>query len=238
MSVTRKKDAPKLKPHEYAALIRQRFSEAGDPEVAAGQMQYMRNLFPYYGLKAPQWVAILKEIFAEHGLYDGAQLKDFARRCFDEEYHEMFYAGLQMVEKQIRKQDTHFIDFLEEAIITGNWWDTVDWINKLVGIHFKRYPALQWPTAERWIASDNIWLQRVAIIHQLMFKQDTDEQLLFEMILKRKDSREFFVQKAAGWALRQHSRIRPQEVMRFLNKHKDLAPLTRREAMKLIVKKG
>lgn len=226
------KPQPKLRPKAYVALIRERFIEAGDPEVAAGQMKYMRHRYAYAGLKAPQWVAILKDVFGEYGLYDGKELVTFARLCFREEYHEIFYAALQMVEKQIKKQPVDFIDFLEEAIVKGDWWDTVDWISKLVGIHFRRYPELQKLYCEKWIAHDNFWLQRVAIIHQLAYKDETDEKLLFKLILRRKDSTEFFVQKGAGWALRQYARIRPDAVVRFLEKNKEIVPLTRREALK------
>jgi 3-methyladenine DNA glycosylase AlkD len=223
---------PEITPGDYVALIRARFLEEGDPATAEGQMRYMRNRYAFCGLKAPHWVGLCKEIFAEYGIYDGAKLKTFARRCFADEYREVFFAGLQMVEKRVNTQPAGFIEFLEEAIIKGDWWDTVDWISKFVGIHFLRYPELQHPYCEKWIGSDNIWLQRVAIIHQLMYKDKTDETLLFEMILRRKDSKEFFVQKGAGWGLRQYSKINPIAVVRFLDRHAEIAPLTRREGLK------
>ena len=226
---------PEITPQQYIALIRSRFSKAGDPEVAEGQMRYMRNQYAFYGLKAPQWVPMIKAINKEYGMYDGKDLKTFARLCFEEEHHEMFYCGLQMIEKQIKKQPADFISFLEKAIIKGNWWDTVDWVNKLVGIHFLRYPELQRPYCEKWIASKNIWLQRVAIIHQLMYKDKTNAKLLFEMISYRKDSNEFFVQKGSGWALRQYARVDPQAVMKYVRANPDLSSLTKREATKRIM---
>lgn len=225
-------DQPALTPEQYVALIRKRFVAAGDPIVAEGQMNYMRNKYAYCGLKAPQWVAILKELFREYGMYDGAKLKAFARLCFKEEYHEIFYAGLQMVEKQQKHQPAGFINFLEEAVKKGAWWDTVDWTAKLIGIHFRKYPEQQQPWCDKWIRSNNIWLQRVAIIHQLLYKSDTNEKLLFQMIRHTKGSQEFFVQKGAGWALRQYSRIKPDAVVRFLDKNPDISSLTRREALK------
>lgn len=228
---------PSLSPREYISLIRKKFSDAGDPVRAEGQRRYMRNRYEYYGLKAPEWVAILKDIFTKHGMYDGKDLQAFARLCFNEQYHEMFYTGLQMMEKQIKTQPPGFIDFLEKAIITGAWWDTVDWISKLVGIHFLHYPELQSRYARKWIASDNIWLQRVAIIHQLLYREKTDQKLLFQMILHRKNSQEFFVQKGAGWALRQYSKTNTKTVREFIAKHPELPALTKREGIKWL-KKG
>ena len=144
----------------------------------------------------------------------------------------LFFYHLQAGIKQIKKQQSNFIDFLEYAIVTGNWWDTVDWINKMVGIHFMRYPDLQHSYCQKWIDSDNIWLQRVAIIHQLTYKENTDQILLFNLILRRKDSTEFFVQKAAGWGLRQYSKYNPEAVITFITDHPELSSLTKREGMK------
>lgn len=199
----------------------------------------MKDLFPYYGLKAPQWVAILKEVFKEHGLYEGPELNAFVRLCFEEEYREMHYTGLQMLEKKIKKQEKDTIGFLEELVLTNSWWDTVDWINKLTGIHFKRYPDLQIATAEKWIETDNRWLQRLAMIHQLTYRGVTNWDLMQRMILRRAYTDDFFVQKAAGWALRQYSKTNGSAVIDFVKTYGNkLSPLSRREALKWLKTKG
>ena len=226
-----------LKPAEYVAALKKVLSENGDPTVAEGQMRYMRFKFAYYGLKAPAWVAISKELFGRHGLLAGSELQDFVRRCFADEYREVNYLGLQMTEKVIKKQPESFIDFLEEIIQLKSWWDTVDWINKLVGIHLRRFPQLQHPISNRWISGNNIWLQRVAILHQLTYKDEVDWQLLRKMILHVRNSDEFFLQKAAGWALRQYSKFEAERVVSFIKKEQ-LPALTKREGLKWLKKQG
>lgn len=143
----------------------------------------------------------------------------------------MQYFALELIQKSLKKQDPDFIYFLEELICTRSWWDTVDWINKLVGLHFRKYPELIQPVTEKWMSSGNIWLQRVCLIFQLLYKDKTDTALLFDYILRLKDSKEFFIQKAAGWALRQYARTNPAAVRVFVAQH-PLAPLTKREALK------
>jgi 3-methyladenine DNA glycosylase AlkD len=224
---------PTLAPPEYLSMVMGLYREAGDPKTAEGQMAYMRHKFAYFGLKAPQWVPIARELMQNQGAYPGEDLKTFVRMCFDEEYREIHYFGLQMLEKRINTLGKEDIAFLEEMICTQSWWDSVDWINKLVSIHFQRHPDLQHTIARKWIMSENFWLQRVAIIHQLRYKESTDFDLMKEMILARTDSSEFFVQKAAGWALRQHSRVDPEGVAAFVDEHEDqLSSLTKREALK------
>lgn len=222
---------PSVSPEEYAAFILERFLEAGDPIRAEQQRAYMRHKFDYCGLGAPKWMAMLKEIFATHGMYTGKELKAFVECCFEQEYREMHYAGLEMMQRQLKLQNKSWIRVLEKLIQTHSWWDSVDWLAKLTGIYFKKYPDLQHPYARKWIASENIWFQRVAIIHQLLWKEETNEALLFELIRKRKDSKEFFIQKACGWALRQYAKRNPKRVEWFLKNH-ILSALTIREARK------
>lgn len=168
-------------------------SEAGVPEVAEKQSDYMRNKFPFYGVTAPQTKPIFRELFKNYGKFTGTGLIDFVRRCFENEYREIHYFGILMVEKQIKKQQPNFSDFLEEMIVTNSWWDSVDWISKMVGIHFFRFPEQIKSVTRRWMDSENIWLQRVAIIFQRYKNYPTDEALLYQYILELKNIfRKFF----------------------------------------------
>jgi 3-methyladenine DNA glycosylase AlkD len=226
---------PEILPEAYLDIVVKSFLSAGDPVRAEQQRAYMRNKFEYCGLGAPQWMAMSKEIFGKHGMYTGKQLKAFVMLCYDQEYREVQYVALEMMQRMLPMQEKSWIRVLEKCIITNSWWDSVDWLAKLVGIHFKKYQELQHDYSHKWIASDNMWLQRVAIIHQLLYKEKTDEKLLFDMIKRVADSKEFFLQKACGWALRQHAKTNPKSVEKFLAKHK-VSKLTMREAMKQLNK--
>jgi 3-methyladenine DNA glycosylase AlkD len=219
---------------EYYKLVRDTFREYGNPEIAQGQMKYMRHQFEYFGLKMPQWTALTKVLHQEQGLPEGEGLKQLARLCFADDHREMHYFALETVQKSLKKQAPDFIEFLEELILTRSWWDTVDWISKLVGIHFLRYPELIVPVTERWMDSGNFWLQRVCLIFQLAYKEKTNAELMFGYVRRIADSKEFFLQKGAGWALRQYSRTNPEAVRAFVENTR-LAALTRREALRLLI---
>ena len=220
-----------MSPTEYYHLVRDTFRTHGHPGIAQGQMRYMRNQFEFFGLKMPQWMPLTKEIHQKYPLPDGEDLKALVRLCFEDDHREMHYFGLESVQKMLKKQPAEFIDFLEELILTRSWWDTVDWVNKLAGLHFRRHPALIRPVTERWMASGNFWLQRVCMIFQLTYKEKTDAALLFDYVRRLAHSKEFFLQKGAGWALRQYARTNPEAVRQFVESTR-LAPLTRREALK------
>jgi 3-methyladenine DNA glycosylase AlkD len=61
--------------------------------------------------------------------------------------------------------------------------------------------------------------------------------MMFDYILRVKDSEEFFIQKGAGWALREHSKTKPEEVIDFIKSNK-LKSLTEREGLKWLKKNG
>lgn len=225
-----------ISPAEYLASVKQLFEQAGKPDIAEGQMAYMRHQFEFYGIKKPLWSALTQELFQKYGLSEGAALQNLALLCMQDDYREVNYFGLELVQKQLKKQEENFIELLETLICTRSWWDSVDWLAKLVGMHFLRYPSSIQPFTTRWMHADYIWLQRVCLIFQLHYKEKTDAALLFKYVEQLKGSSEFFIQKAAGWALRQYAKTHPEAVRAFLIAHADLPPLTRREAMKYLLR--
>lgn len=223
---------------DYLESAKQLFAANGDPERAEGQSRYMRNKFSYYGLKSDEWKQLAKQLFSAHGPLPINELGEFCRRAFEEERRELQYLAVLMVEKSMRQLKPEDIALIEYLITTKSWWDTVDWIAKLAGKHFQHHPELRLPVTEKWIASGNLWLQRSCIIFQLTYREKTDFDLMKKYILAVMPTKEFFLQKASGWALRQYSRINPNGVMEFLDEHPELPPLTKREAMKWITAHG
>jgi len=89
-----------------------------------------------------------------------------------------------------------------------------------------------------WSKSKDMWKRRSAIICQLTFKEDTDLGLLYDCIRPSLDSKEFFLQKAIGWALRQYAWTSPKEVIRYVRAYEDeLSNLSKREALKNVTKR-
>ena len=84
-----------------------------------------------------------------------------------------------------------------------------------------------------WVDSENIWLNRSALLFQLNYKKITNEELLQNFIHRLKHKKEFFIQKAIGWVLRQYSKTNPQWVIKLVEEEAIIG-LARREALRLI----
>jgi 3-methyladenine DNA glycosylase AlkD len=123
---------------------------------------------------------------------------------------------------------------LRWCVTHKSWWDTVDALAHSVGALVLRHPELQ-DEMDVWIADDDLWVARVAIIHQLGAKQATDTDRLFGYCTTRASHPDFFIRKAIGWALREYSKTDPDAVRQYVaGMGGKLSSLSRREALKRI----
>ena len=121
-------------------------------------------------------------------------------------------------------------------IVTGAWWDFIDPIasQRLHAILIHDRAEMR-EAMLAWSRDDHLWKRRIAILCQLNAKSNTDLELLYACIEPSLGSREFFLRKAIGWALRQYARTDADEVRRYVEAQGDrLSGLRRREALKVI----
>ncbi len=196
---------------------------------------YMKNHFAFLGVRSPAARAASKPTVAAGKHADADELIAFADRCWKQPEREFQYVGCLVLRKWNSTLEPEHIEDLERLITTKSWWDTVDslapWsVGRLV---FRNRELAE--VMDQWINSENIWLARTAIIHQLSFKEDTDADRLFHYAETRAEDSEFFIRKAIGWALRQHARQDPERVRAFVAANEDrLSGLSKREALKHI----
>jgi 3-methyladenine DNA glycosylase AlkD len=218
--------------HPYVASLKTLFEQNADPAQAALMKKYMRDQFEYLGIKTPKNVALQKEFFEEHGFPQLSELELVLRDLWSLQQREFQYVAVGLLGRFNEQIPAKFIKTIEYMIVTKSWWDTVDTISGgPLGVHFRRFPDVKEKYLSEWRASDNFWLRRATLLFQLNYKKETDFDLLCEIICENLDSKEFFINKAIGWSLRQYARVDPKAVTKFVQSTA-LHPLSRREAMK------
>lgn len=199
--------------------IKERFESREDKETAIAMSKYMRDLFVFYGFPAPKRKEVYNDIIRAD---KKAKMVDwgFLDKCYDDEHREFQYLVCDYL--LATKQSVSFEDIpkIKCYITTRSWWDTVDFLCKVIGDVGSRDPRVKDLMIE-WSKDENIWLKRTAIEHQLGSKDRTDVESLEQIIANNFGSKEFFVNKAIGWALRDYAKTDPEFVKGFINKHKD-----------------
>lgn len=218
----------------YIRTLQSEYERNADAENAVGQKAYMKNHFEFYGIKTPIRREIQKPFLARESLPPKKELEELVKTLWLKPEREYQYFTQELTykyHKQVEKKDVALFEFM---VVNKSWWDTIDFIApKLIGEYFKKYPEQRDGCVKKWIASDNIWLQRSSILFQLNYKDNTDTEFLAYVINSLLGSKEFFINKAIGWILRNYSKRNPDWVIEFTNKT-NLHNLSRREALRLI----
>ena len=204
-------------------------------EMAIPMENYMKNNFSFLGIKTEPRRAIFKLLYDKHK----PEIKDNFRTMIwdllNKKEREFHQCALDLSIKEFKKNyQIEDIVLIEKLLTTNSWWDTVDAFAKyIVGGYLQQFPENTFKTIERFSNADNMWLNRTAIIFQLGYKEKTNFDLLKAECEKHKHSKEFFIQKAIGWALREYSRFNPNGVLNYVN-NTDLKPLSTKEAIRNI----
>lgn len=212
------------------------YLQHANPQYAEQMSRYMKNRFPFFGMQSKQREELNKKFFAENGLPAYHVVKQLAPLLFEMPQREFHYFAILAIVKHKKSWEVNDITLFETLLTTRSWWDSVDYINgSILSDFFKKFPEIMPAVTDAWSMHDNIWLKRSSIIFQLKYRKNTNLDLLTRHIEQNAASKEFFVQKAIGWALREYSKTDPVWVEHFVKTH-ELKPLSRREALKRIEK--
>ena len=208
--------------------------EAAKDSKNAGPMEaYMRHQFFFLGIAAPERNALYKKYFPKA---KKTKIIDwnFVDTCWRREPREYQYVAANYLKAMQSYLTENDLPKLERLVVTKSWWDTVDILDRVVGSLVYDHPELE-EIILKWSLSDNIWLRRVAIDHQLLRKEKTNVQLMEKILLHNLNQTEFFINKAIGWALRDYSKTNPAWVAGFIEKNKErMADLSIKEASKYL----
>ena len=223
--------------HLYLVPLSTLFQEHSNSDIAFYMKKYMKGRYEYFGIKSPERRELKKAFLQSHGYPEDAVILEVVKECWNLPQREYQYFIMEILERSAKRAEKDRIDLYEFMITNKSWWDTVDYIAaNLVGVHFQKYPVLIKPVTEKWMKSGNIWLQRTSLLFQLKYKRKTDINLMADYIDRLQGSKEFFINKAIGWILREYSKTDGDWVREFVKSH-SLAPLSHREALKWMERK-
>lgn len=195
--------------------------------------RYMRDQFPFLGLKTPQRKAESKAYISESKKLPMAEVFKEIAELYDRDEREYQYVAIDIAVANVKRLSFNDLENLTQYIQIKSWWDTVDTWRKVFGTYVVLHPIAKEKVFHLFYKHENFWMRRVSIILQLLEKDTLNTNLLAKAITYDLDTDEFFIQKAIGWALRNYSKFDPDWVRQFVASH-DLSKLAVKEGTKYI----
>ncbi len=204
-----------------------------DPERADDMAAYMKHHFRFLGVQAADRRTASRPWLRAAKTASRADLVETAQALWAEEEREFHYVGMDLLRAGANRLEPVDLPAIRGLVEATPWWDTVDSLAAwTVGPMVRNHPELV-DDIDKWIQDPNLWIARVAILHQLGYKHDTDVERLFRYCDIQAEHPDFFIRKAIGWALRQYARIDGDTVGEWVSANQNrLAGLTIREATK------
>jgi 3-methyladenine DNA glycosylase AlkD len=217
----------------FISSLENAFAANSNAVNAVAMSKYMKNNFDFFGIKTDERRRIFKTIWTENQNEVSNNPREISLLLYSKKERELHYCALEILIKNLKnnylKED---IQLIENLIITNSWWDSVDVIAKFIlGDYLREFPSETDVVIIRFSNSENMWLNRSAILFQLGYKEKTNFDLLKSICEKHKTSNEFFIQKAIGWALREYAKTNAETVKDFVF-NSNLKKLSEKEALK------
>lgn len=213
------------------------FKRSGNEKRSIAQAAYMKNHFVFCGVESAVRKEIAKRWIQKFNLkaLPGKEKRALILALFELEQREFHYTAIDFLNAfkaaEIQIEDGAFLEML---LISNSWWDSVDSIaSNILGAYVRKFPFEGYELMAHWSNSGNIWLMRSTLIFQLKYGNETDFEFLKERIIQFRGHKEFFIQKAIGWSLRQYSKFNKSQVKQFITDI-ELSNLARREASKYL----
>ena len=200
--------------------IRAELFSLKNPELAVNYKRYLKSPYDFYGLRVP----ILRKIARQ---YTSLSVQD-TLRLFDELWfsgnHEEMCLALFILSNHKKNFNLDFWYFLtdEKRIAKFKTWDHVDEASShtlglilLDNVHLNT-------EIKKMSQSINPWVRRISIVSQCQAIKKGKIQLTLLLAEKLVYDEDIYVQKGAGWMLRECGKKNPSAVEQFIKIHKNM----------------
>lgn len=218
-------------PEALAAL-----ESKADPARAEGMAAYHKAPRRYLGLHVPDIEALVAQ------WREGATLENrlaLASALWDSDVHEARIAAAKLLtQARIRPDDEPVWRLVASWVPTFDAWAVADHASKAGERRLTADPT-RLSEVEDWVGSDHMWTRRAALVMTLPWTRDRFPKPADLAIRERvlgwcealAPDRDWFIQKAIAWWLRDLSKKDPDRVRAWLDAHgARLKPFARKEA--------
>jgi 3-methyladenine DNA glycosylase AlkD len=209
-----------------------RLRALGSRVRADNEKNYQKSAWEHWGVPLPNMDLAIRETL--NNLREDELLRLSARLWHEPVWDLKIVAARSLARKSVPATERPW-QFVLARMADLDGWAVADNMAS-VGSRCLLADPRRLEVVAAWVDSRHLWTRRAAFVFTLPWARDGDPERMLAWAARRADDREWFIQKAIGWWLRDLSKRDPERVRRFLADHGSrLRGVARREAGKHLV---
>jgi 3-methyladenine DNA glycosylase AlkD len=223
--------APNREPEGYEPLIAA-LSTLADPLRAAKEKAYHKSPWQHWGVAAPTMDRLIRDSLADLGT--DAAIRLAARLWREPVWDLKIVAGRLLTRRNVAPCADLWI-FVMRRMADLDGWALADTLASVGSRCLLADPA-RLDDVETWVENSHLWTRRASLVVTLPWtKGGRDPERMLGWAKRLTPDREWFIQKAIGWWLRELAKRDAPRVRRFLADDGGLLrAVARREATKYL----
>ena len=203
-----------------------------DGERAVREKAYQKSDAEHWGVALPGMDAAIRETIS--GLAQDETLK-LCRLLWREPVWDLKIVAGRILARKSVEPDAKVWRFVTERLADLDGWAVADNLASVGSRCLVADPG-RLDAVEKWTESPRLWTKRAALVFTLPWaKEKRDPERMLGWAARLAEDRQWFIQKAIGWWLRELSKRDPKRVRRFLTEHgAKLTGVAKREATKYL----
>jgi 3-methyladenine DNA glycosylase AlkD len=203
-----------------------------DAARAEWEKAYQKSAWGHWGVSLPKMDAAIKETLGELRQDEALNL---CRLLWREPIWDLKIVAGRILARKSIEPDAEVWAFVTPRLVDLDGWAVADNLATGASRCLIADPR-RLDSVEAWIESPHLWTRRAALVFTLPWaKSDRDPERMLSWAARLAGDREWFIQKAVGWWLRELSKRDPERVQRFLKEHGGkLTGVAKREATKYL----
>jgi 3-methyladenine DNA glycosylase AlkD len=225
--------------HRVAALCRNIRRSATEAR-AASEAEYLRSSLVHWGVAVPQIRAAVKLSIRQTPIDDSSELRAFADALWQHDMadavHERRMAAVILLCARPTLIGVDDLPWIERLLRSCATWALLDDLARHLVAGIVQRDAAGLITLDRWVADDDFWIRRSAVLGLSYLLRDGAE---IDRFVRYADAllheREFFIRKVLGWVARDTGVRHPGPISDWVraNLHR-MSGVTIREAVKYL----
>ena len=204
----------------------------GSPERAEQEKRYQKSSWEHWGVPLPGMDVAIRETLGDLRQDEALEL---SRRLWREPVWDLRIVAGRILARKSIEPDARVWGFVTGRLVDLDGWAVADNLAPVASRCLIEEPD-RLDAVEAWIESSHLWTRRAALVFTLPWaKEKRDPERMLGWAARLADDRQWFIQKAIGWWLRELSKRDPKRVRRFLaDNGGKLRGVARREATKYL----